>query len=90
MAVVAIYLALPSLIAVLGAWPRLSTLNSAWFALRRGTGVIHLQLRFAADRVLAARRRRTAGAALFALPAVLDGVPVSPGLRFASYRGSSG
>ena len=29
----AIYLALPSLIAVLGAWPRLSTLNPAWFAL---------------------------------------------------------
>jgi len=29
----AIYLALPSLIAVLGAWPRLSMLNPAWFAL---------------------------------------------------------
>ena len=29
----AIYLVLPSLAAVLGAWPRLSTLNLAWFAL---------------------------------------------------------
>jgi len=29
----AIYLVLPSLIAVLGAFPRLSTLNPAWFVL---------------------------------------------------------
>jgi hypothetical protein len=29
----AIYLVLPKLIAVLGAWPRLSTLNPAWFAV---------------------------------------------------------
>ena len=27
------YLVLPSLIAVLGAWPRLSTLSPAWFAV---------------------------------------------------------
>ena len=33
MAGAANYLVLPSIIAVLGAWPRLSTLNLAWFAL---------------------------------------------------------
>jgi phosphate/sulfate permease len=101
MAGAAIYLALPSLIAVLGAWPRLSTLNSAWFALALVAELVSFTCNFAlqrlalrtrrrADRVLAARRRRTAGAALFALPAILDGVPVSPGLRFESFRGSSG
>jgi hypothetical protein len=30
---VASYLVLPSLIAVLGAWPRQSTLNPAWFTV---------------------------------------------------------
>ena len=29
----AIYLVLPKLMAVLGAWPRLSTLNPAWFTV---------------------------------------------------------
>ena len=29
----ALYLVLPKLIAVLGAWPRLSTLNPAWFTV---------------------------------------------------------
>lgn len=32
----AIYLVLPSLIAVLGSWPRLSTLNPVWFAAAPG------------------------------------------------------
>jgi len=47
MAGAAIYLALPSLIAVLGAWPRLSTLNSAWFALALVAELVSFTCNFA-------------------------------------------
>jgi uncharacterized protein (TIRG00374 family) len=52
----AIYLALPSLIAVLGAWPRLSTLNLAWFALALVAELASFTCNFALQR-LALRTR---------------------------------
>jgi len=52
----AIYLALPSLIAVLGAWPRLSTLNPAWFALALVAELASFTCNFALQR-LALRTR---------------------------------
>ncbi len=52
----AIYLVLPSIIAVLGAWPRLSTLNLAWFALALVAEVASFTCNFALQR-LALRTR---------------------------------
>src|ERR1700760_2076044 len=52
----AIYLVLPSLVAVLGAWPRLSTLNPAWFALALVVELASFTCNFALQR-LALRTR---------------------------------
>ncbi len=135
----AIYLALPSLIAVLGAWPRLSTLDPAWFAVALAAELASFTCNFALQR-LALRTRGwfavvtaglsgnavtdslpggdAAGAAvqfsmltaagfdtdtfsllgvggllalpLFALPAILAGAPVSPGLVHTALLGIAG
>ena len=142
----AIYLALPSLIAVLGDWPRLSTLNPIWFALALVAELASFTCNFALQR-LALRTRGwfavvtaglsgnavtdslpggdAAGAAvqfsmltaagfdtdtavggltafsllgvggllalpLFALPAILAGVPASPGLVHTALLGIAG
>jgi uncharacterized protein (TIRG00374 family) len=52
----AIYLVLPSLIAVLGAWPRLSTLNPIWFTVALASELISFICNFALQR-LALRTR---------------------------------
>jgi uncharacterized membrane protein YbhN (UPF0104 family) len=52
----AIYLVLPKLIAVLGAWPRLSTLNPAWFAVALAAELLSFTCNFALQR-LALRTR---------------------------------
>src|ERR1700751_3436287 len=52
----AIYLVLPSLIAVLGAWPRLSTLNPAWFTVCLAAELASFTCNFALQR-LALRTR---------------------------------
>ena len=137
---------LPSLIAVLGAWPRLSTLNPAWFAVAIAAELVSFTCNFALQR-LALRTRGwfavvtagltgntvtdslpggdAAGAAvqfsmlttagfdtdtavggltafsllgvggllalpLFALPAILAGAPVSPGLVHTALLGMAG
>ena len=142
----AIYLVLPKLIAVLGAWPRLSTLNPAWFAVALAAELLSFTCNFALQR-LALRTRawfpvvtaglagnavtnslpggEAAGAAVqfgmlttagfdtgtavggltafsllgiggllalpvFALPALLAGVPVSPGLLHTALLGIAG
>jgi len=51
-----IYLVLPGLISVLGAWPRLSTLNPAWFAVALGAELASFTSNFALQR-LALRTR---------------------------------
>ena len=143
---VAIYLVLPKLIAVLGAWPRLSTLNPVWFAVALGAEALSFICNFALQR-LALRASGwfavvtadlagnavtnslpggdAAGAAvqfsllttagfdtgtavggltafsllgiggllalpIFALPAMLAGVPVSPGLVHTAMVGVAG
>src|SRR5271165_3950679 len=48
---VAIYLVLPKLIAVLGAWPRLSTLNPAWFAACVAAELLSFTCNFALQRL---------------------------------------
>jgi hypothetical protein len=142
----AIYLVLPKLIAVFGAWPRLSTLNPAWFAVALAAELLSFTCNFALQR-LALRTRawfpvvtaglagnavtnslpggEAAGAAVqfgmlttagfdtgtavggltafsllgiggllalpvFALPAILAGVPVSPGLLHTALLGIAG
>jgi hypothetical protein len=142
----AIYLVLPKLIAVFGAWPRLSTLNPAWFAVALAAELLSFTCNFALQR-LALRTRawfpvvtaglagnavtnslpggEAAGAAVqfgmlttagfdtgtavggltafsligiggllalpvFALPALLAGVPVSPGLLHTALLGIAG
>jgi uncharacterized protein (TIRG00374 family) len=142
----AIYLVLPKLIAVLGAWPRLSTLNPAWFAVALAAELLSFTCNFALQR-LALRTSawfpvvtaglagnavtnslpggEAAGAAVqfgmlttagfdtgtavggltafsllgiggllalpvFALPALLAGVPVSPGLLHTALLGIAG
>jgi len=142
----AIYLVLPSLIAVLGAWPRLSTLNPAWFTVALAAELVSFTCNFALQR-LALRTRGwfavvtaglagnavtdslpggdAAGAAvqfsmltaagfdtdtavggltafsllgvggllalpLFALPAIVAGAPVSPGLVHTALLGIAG
>ncbi len=52
----AIYLALPGLIAVLGAWPRLSTLNPIWFTVALAAELVSFTSNFAMQR-LALRTR---------------------------------
>jgi hypothetical protein len=52
----ALYLVLPKLIAVLGAWPRLSTLNPAWFAVCLAAELVSFTCNFALQR-LALRTR---------------------------------
>jgi uncharacterized protein (TIRG00374 family) len=52
----AIYLVLPKLIAVLGAWPRLSTLNPVWFTVALAAEVVAFTCNFALQR-LALRTR---------------------------------
>ncbi len=52
----AIYLVLPELIAVLGTWPRLSTLNPAWFAVCLAAELVSFTCNFALQR-LALRTR---------------------------------
>jgi uncharacterized protein (TIRG00374 family) len=47
----AIYLVLPKLIAVLGAWPRLSTLNPAWFAVALAAELLSFTCNFALQRL---------------------------------------
>ena len=143
---VAIYLVLPKLIAVLGAWPRLSTLNPAWFMVALAAELVSFTCNFALQR-LALRTRGwfavvtaglagnavtdslpggdAAGAAVqfgmltaagfdtdtavgalttfsllgvggllalpvFALPAMLAGVPASPGLVHTAVLGLAG
>ena len=142
----AIYLVLPRLIAVLGAWPRLSTLNPAWFTVAIAAELASFTCNFALQR-LALRTTKwfavvtaglagnavtdslpggdAAGAAVqfsmltgagfdtdtavggltafsllgvggllalpvFALPAMLAGVPVSPGLVHTALLGLAG
>jgi uncharacterized protein (TIRG00374 family) len=53
---VAIYLVLPKLVAVLGAWPRLSTLNPAWFTVAFAAELLSFTCNFALQR-LALRTR---------------------------------
>lgn len=53
---VGIYLVLPELIAVLGAWPRLSTLNPIWFTVAIAAEVVSFTCNFALQR-LALRTR---------------------------------
>jgi len=48
---VAFYLVLPKLIDVLGAWPRLSTLNPAWFAVALAAEVLSFICNFALQRL---------------------------------------
>jgi hypothetical protein len=43
----AIYLVLPKLIAVFGAWPRLSTLNPVWFAVALAAELLSFTCNFA-------------------------------------------
>src|SRR5215469_7096897 len=143
---VAVYLVLPKLIAVLGAWPRLSTLNPVWFTVAIAAEVASFTCNFALQR-LALRTKawfpivtagltgnavtgslpggEAAGAAVqlamlttagfdtgtavsgltafsllgiggllalpvFALPAILAGVPVSPGLDHTALLGIAG
>ena len=52
----ALYLVLPKLIAVLGAWPRLSTLNPAWFTVCLAAELVSFTCNFALQR-LALRTR---------------------------------
>jgi uncharacterized protein (TIRG00374 family) len=142
----AIYLVLPKLLAVLGSWPRLSTLNPIWFTVALAAELISFTCNFALQR-LALRTRDwfavvtaglagnavtdslpggdAAGAAvqfsmlttagfdtdtavggltafsllgvggllalpLFALPAILAGVPASPGLVHTALLGIAG
>jgi uncharacterized protein (TIRG00374 family) len=142
----AIYLVLPKLMAVLGSWPRLSTLNPIWFTVALAAELISFTCNFALQR-LALRTRgwfavvtaglagnavtdslpggAAAGAAvqfgmlttagfdtgtavggltafsllgiggllalpLFALPAILAGVPASPGLVHTALLGVAG
>ena len=142
----AIYLVLPTLIAVLGAWPRLATLNPVWFAVAIAAELISFTCNFGLQR-LALRTRGwfavvtaglagnavtdslpggdAAGAAvqfsmlttagfdtdtavggltafsllgvggllalpLFALPAILGGAAVSPGLVHTALLGLAG
>ena len=47
----ALYLVLPKLIAVLGAWPRLSTLNPAWFMVRLAAELASFICNFALQRL---------------------------------------
>jgi len=47
----AIYLVLPSLIAVLGAWPRLSTLNPIWFTVALAAELVSFACNFALQRL---------------------------------------
>jgi hypothetical protein len=47
----AIYLVLPKLIAVLGAWPRLSTLNPAWFTVAIAAELVSFTCNFALQRL---------------------------------------
>jgi uncharacterized protein (TIRG00374 family) len=47
----AIYLVLPKLIAVLGAWPRLSTLNPIWFAVALAAEIVSFTCNFALQRL---------------------------------------
>jgi uncharacterized protein (TIRG00374 family) len=143
---VAIYLVLPKLMAVLGSWPRLSTLNLIWFTVALAAELISFICNFALQR-LALRTQGwfavvtaglagnavtdslpggdAAGAAvqfsmlttagfdtgtavggltafsllgiggllalpLFALPAILAGVPASPGLVHTALLGIAG
>ena len=51
-----IYILLPKLIAVLGEWPRLSTLNPVWFAVALGCELASFTCNFALQR-LALRTR---------------------------------
>ncbi len=48
---VAIYLVLPKVTAVLGAWPRLSTLNPIWFVVAVVAEVLHFLCTFALQRL---------------------------------------
>ena len=47
----ALYLALPKLIAVLGAWPRLSTLNPVWFTVCLAAELVSFTCNFALQRL---------------------------------------
>ena len=47
----ALYLVLPQLIAVLGAWPRLSTLNPAWFTACLAAELVSFTCNFALQRL---------------------------------------
>jgi hypothetical protein len=47
----AIYVVTPSLIAVFGAWPRLSTLNPIWFTVALAAEVVSFTCNFALQRV---------------------------------------
>ena len=51
MAGAAIYLVLPRLIAVLGAWPRLSTLNPVWFTVALAAELISFTCNFGLQRL---------------------------------------
>jgi uncharacterized membrane protein YbhN (UPF0104 family) len=47
----ALYLVLPKLMAVLAAWPRLSTLNPAWFTVALGAELVSFTCNFALQRL---------------------------------------
>ena len=48
---VGIYLVLPKLMAVLGAWPRLATLNPAWFTVCLAAELVSFTCNFALQRL---------------------------------------
>jgi hypothetical protein len=79
----AIYLVLPSLIAVLGAWPRqFSMLTAAGFDTDTAVGGLTAFSLLGVGGLLVLP--------LFALPAILAGVPVSPGLVHTALLGVAG
>jgi hypothetical protein len=81
----ALYLVLPKLIAVLGAWPRLSTLNPAWFTVCLAAELASFTCTFALQR-LGLRTRGWIPVVTVGLAAVLARVPVSRGLAHAAPR----
>jgi Enoyl-CoA hydratase/isomerase len=76
----AIYRVLPSLIAVLGAWPRLSTLNPIWFTVALASELISFICNFALQRLAL----RTPG--WFAVVTAGLAVPGAAGLRRRWHR----
>lgn len=75
----AIYLVLPSLIAVFGSWPRLSTLSPLWFTVALAAELVSFTCNFGVQRLALRTRSWFAILALF---------PITRG-AWASWRGAS-